>query len=120
MWEFTHVVTFLPINFVLLYVNMIAIDIDIMSGGGAKALLASVKVCTAAGTGEMGLKNGKANSSAFNYPFGVCYVISEAGNHCLRKWNLQTNDVSTFTGIPGQSGSVNGLTDKATFNVPQG
>jgi streptogramin lyase len=89
--------------------------------------LAPAKISTVAGTGEAGFAGdgGPAAKALLNQPFhcdldsaGNLYV-AEANNHCIRKIDAKTGNITTVagTGKKGHTGDGEKPTD-ATFNEP--
>jgi DNA-binding beta-propeller fold protein YncE len=81
---------------------------------------------TLAGSGERGLLDGIGLEAQFNEPHhlawsnGLLYV-ADAGNHVVRRIDLDTGEVRVFagTGTAGSSGD-GGLAVEATLHTPQG
>jgi sugar lactone lactonase YvrE len=80
-------------------------------------------VSTFAGTGEPGMVNGNVKDARFFRPqdivlddFGNFYV-ADALNQVIRKITPD-GEVSVLVGIPGVSGTNDGLFNEATFNFP--
>lgn len=80
-------------------------------------------VSTFAGTGAVGLLNGPALSSKFNFNYGVCsdsagnIYVADALNHCIRM--ISGGIVTTVAGN-GVSGDVDAQGSNARFNDPTG
>lgn len=77
----------------------------------------------AAETGSF--RNGKAKLAGFKCPcYAIyhqeweCLLVCDSGNHCIRKICLKTKIVSTFAGIPEQSGCRHGPKEQALFEKP--
>jgi hypothetical protein len=93
----------------------------------AAALTGSGGIDTVAGTGERGYSGdgGPATKAKLNQPFHCDYdpagnlIVAEAGNHCIRKIDLRTGDITTVagTGKKGYSGD-GGPATGASFNEP--
>jgi sugar lactone lactonase YvrE len=47
-------------------------------------------------------------------------IIADANNHCIRKLNLESKEVSTIAGVPYKSGHRDDVLDKSLFNQPFG
>jgi len=78
-------------------------------------------VTTVAGTGEVDLINGDAQTAAFNYPWDLTvdeanniYIV-DGYNYVVRKITPE-GQVSTYAGTPLTSGGVDGLAANATFS----
>lgn len=81
-------------------------------------------VTTIAGTGTAGYADGPAASTLFNSPDhltsdGTNIFISEYVGHRIRRWNPNTNRVSTIAGNGG-AGDAAGVGVNAQFNSPVG
>jgi serine/threonine-protein kinase len=78
-----------------------------------------------AGSDSAGFVNGLGRAARFNHPFGVAVdaagnvYIADQGNSVIRKMDAATQ-VTTFAGIPGVTGSVNGADTIASFFKPFG
>jgi sugar lactone lactonase YvrE len=89
--------------------------------GGATALGV---VSTLAGA-EAGYADGAAEQARFNSPYDVvadghgALYVSDYGNHCIRKVDLATGDVSTVAGAP-EGGFADGPGGLARFRNPRG
>ena len=76
--------------------------------------------------GQAGYLDGPLTTALFNKPMQMAVdsegniYVADAGNHCIRKINLETAYVSTVAGIPQSSGYVNGTSEFAKFNEPTG
>ena len=100
--------------------------------------LASKTVSTVAGQTGVAGANPPASSSSgvaasaaqFWYPAGMVYVastnsiyIADSANSAIRQWNLSTNQVTTFAGVPGYASYFDNINDTnlaAYFNQPEG
>ncbi len=82
-------------------------------------------VSTFAGIGTAGAVNGTVGTAQFNTPVGVALdnsgnlYVAERGNHLIRKIN-SAGEVSTFAGVGGMSGYMDGTGTTAKFNNPYG
>jgi hypothetical protein len=82
------------------------------------------EVTTLAGTaGVTGSSDGAGLSSTFNSPQGCVannefLYVSDYNNHTIRKIDLNTETVTTLTGLAGSSGSVNGDLSSTRFYNP--
>jgi WD40 repeat protein len=89
--------------------------------------LKTLEVSTFAGVpGECGDRNGPKEQALFYNincitcsPDGTYILVSDSGNNCIRKICMESGQVSTFAGIPGEFGSRNGPKEHATFNIPK-
>jgi streptogramin lyase len=78
---------------------------------------------TLAGTGTAGFTDGPAGNAMFNTPTSVTLdadgnvIVADSGNHRIRCFNVETNDVTTLAGTGG-AGATDGPADRATFNLP--
>lgn len=73
--------------------------------------------------GNAGYTDGTVTQARFNSPWSVAaygegYLISDTGNHVIRRIN--GDQVTTFAGIAKEPGILNGKADVATFNRPTG
>jgi hypothetical protein len=86
---------------------------------------------TTVGTGATGTNDTVATSASFNGPRGLLWMgagagllVSDSLNHSLRRVYTNTAinaiTVQTVAGVPTLSGSVDGATNVARFNVPLG
>ena len=77
-----------------------------------------------AGDGTKGYKNGLGVQAQLSGPNGLLVLpsgvllISDSGNHCLRKWDPTTKMISDFAGVCGKKGYLNGDATQALFNNP--
>ncbi|MBN1497416.1 MAG: hypothetical protein JXA07_11640, partial [Spirochaetes bacterium] len=51
---------------------------------------------------------------------GENLYVADTGNHTIRKVDIDTNEVTTIAGQPGEQGYVNGIGTVARFNSPRG
>lgn len=77
--------------------------------------------------GQAGHWDAEAGSALFNTPRGITFdsngdlFIVDGNNHCIRKLNLTTNQVTTVAGQPGVAGYNDGKADEdAMFYHPYG
>ncbi|NUO47293.1 MAG: hypothetical protein HOV80_00395 [Polyangiaceae bacterium] len=74
--------------------------------------------------GESGLEDGSGGAARFDRPYGMVVstdgdiLVADQNNHVIRRVTT-SGEVSTFSGIPGAKGMVDGGRDKARFNKPQ-
>ncbi|MEI6466367.1 MAG: hypothetical protein WCQ89_16690, partial [Verrucomicrobiota bacterium] len=80
-----------------------------------------------AGTvGQSGSSDGTGTAALFRYPRGLALdavgnlLVSDSGNHTLRRLRLSDRLVRTVGGYPGISGALGGLGTDARFNQPWG
>ena len=78
-------------------------------------------VTTVGGNGNIGNQNGNQLNSSFNYPWDIAIdsveniYIADGLNYVIRK--IDTNNItSTYAGIMGVTGAINGDALSATFN----
>jgi hypothetical protein len=82
-------------------------------------------VGTMAGTGVAGFQNGNSAVAQFNGPQGVAVddernvYVADTGNNCIRKVT-PAGMVSTYAGVCGKEGYMDGTVDTATFSAPMG
>ena len=82
-------------------------------------------VTTVVGSGIQGSADGPAMSAQFKFPAGVCtdgignIFVADVLNHTIRKVNT-SGVVSTYAGLAGSIGDVNGNAAIARFNNPTG
>ena len=76
--------------------------------------------------GQEGYCDGVGCEALFNNPWHLAFdhisdtlVISDMGNHCLRRVT-SWGDVTTITGVAGESGLVDGVGDVVRFSLPCG
>jgi sugar lactone lactonase YvrE len=91
-----------------------------------REISSSGNVTTIAGTGVAGYQDGAGNSAMFDHPEGMVIdasgnlFVADGHNNVIRKIKLSTGAVSTFAGVFGNPGFVNGPANAATFNDPYG
>lgn len=79
---------------------------------------------TGAGPSSLGHVDGNLSQARFQNPSGIVIAqngdmyISDRGNHVIRK--ISGNVVSTIAGSPNQSGTSDGVSIQARFNLPEG
>lgn len=76
--------------------------------------------------GSSGYQNGIGSAAMFNTPSagdfdedGYLY-IADKGNHCIRRINCLTKEVTLYAGQPGVSGYKDGTPLESLFNNPEG
>ena len=83
------------------------------------------EVTIVAGTGVVGSDDGDVSVATFSSPWDIVIdadgnlLVSDGGNHSIRKINLTTNQVTTVAGR-GIAGFEDGPGDMARFNNPRG
>lgn len=93
-----------------------------------KINLTTGEVTTLAGAaGVTGSTNGSFGSALFNNPTAIALngdgsvaLVTDTGNHTIRRINLLKREVSTVAGMAGVSGSADGLIPQSRLNAPQG
>ena len=71
-----------------------------------------------------GHRDGPIEQAQFNTLYGCRFdskgnlYICDYTNRCIRKYNPESGQVTTFTGIPGKQGNKDGGPDEAEFNTP--
>ncbi len=87
--------------------------------------VASEQLSTLAGSAISGYRNGIGADARFNQPAGMAITsngkylyVCESENHCIRKIDTQTAEVSLFTGTPEVSGNAPGGPNVARFYIP--
>lgn len=89
-------------------------------------VISSKVVSTIAGVaGTPGHSDGSASAALFNNPKGITtdasnLYITDSANSTIRKLVIGTGQVTTIAGIPGSSGSADGIGAQARFNAPGG
>lgn len=89
-----------------------------------KITLPAGQVTTVAGTaGEFGSKDATGTAARFSGPAGLAIdgdnlFVAEFGNDTIRKIDLKNKKVTTLAGHAGDSGSDDGVGDKASFSYP--
>ncbi len=82
------------------------------------------QVDTLAGNGMAGSADG--SEATFDTPQGIALDdrgnmwVVDSGNHTIRRINLETGDVETLAGSPGNAGLVDGTGSAALFDTPTG
>ena len=91
-----------------------------------RKITANGVVSTFAGQlGVAGTANGTGTAAQFDSPSGLAFdksdnlYVSDTGNNTIRKITT-SRVVSTFAGVAGTSGFLDGVTDSAQFNSPLG
>lgn len=87
-----------------------------------KIVIATGEVSTIAG-GTKGTANGVGNAAQFLSPQGLAYAdgalyVADTGDHTIRKIDLASKTVSSFMGLTGTAGVVDGDAATATFTRP--
>ncbi|MDX1960659.1 MAG: hypothetical protein SFU98_18955 [Leptospiraceae bacterium] len=91
-----------------------------------KFVISTSEVTTIAGScGVSGTTDGASSVARFDYPMftatdGTNLYICDRGNNSIRKLELSTGNVSTFAGLNGVSGDLNGIGTNARLNFPNG
>ncbi len=67
--------------------------------------------------------DGIGGAARFSFTLGVTsngkdLFIADAGNHCIRKYEIATGNVTTVAGLCGTTGTSDGIGTAATFNYP--
>ena len=115
-------------TFRLFTVLLVAVFISGMFGCNRKEWLSPAHVVDStvvAGSDSAGLVNGMGTAARFNHPFGLTIdtagnlYITDQGNSVIRKMD-KNSMVTTFAGIGGKQGYVNGADSIATFYKPFG
>jgi DNA-binding beta-propeller fold protein YncE len=75
--------------------------------------------------GVSGFNDGDAKSAMFYRPIGIAgsdgyLYVADSGNSVIRRISIATGQVSTFSGIPGVTGHLNGPPVKALLRFPAG
>ena len=87
----------------------------------------AASVTTVAGslptTSNAGYVDGVGGTARFNIPLGVTsngkdLFIADSGNHCIRKYEIATGNVTTLAGLCGTSGTSDGIGSAARFDFP--
>jgi streptogramin lyase len=91
-----------------------------------RKILTDGTVSTLAGLSQTtGSSDGLGSLARFNLPVSLCassggeLFVTDTGNHTIRKVAV-TGEVTTFTGLAGQAGNINGGPSVAKFNNPSG
>ncbi len=78
----------------------------------------------AIGSGDDGYRDGGRKSASFSRPMGVvlvdykdspCVMISDAGNHLIRLFDITDGSVSRFAGTPGRRSMDLALANESTY-----
>lgn len=85
-------------------------------------------VTTLAGRlGQSGSSDGKEQDARFFRPQGIAIsadglfaLVTDTGNHTIRRINLETREVITIAGTAGMAAGINGVGATALFNGPTG
>jgi hypothetical protein len=91
-----------------------------------KIEIANARVTTIAGTaGKKGSNDGKGAVARFNRPFGITtdsgyLYVTDSNNHCVRRIDIESGEVTTIAGKAGEVGYVDGTTSQARFFIPEG
>ncbi|HMV80236.1 MAG TPA: hypothetical protein PL048_11020 [Leptospiraceae bacterium] len=87
----------------------------------------SASVTTVAGSmppaASPGTTDGIGGAARLSTPVGVTsdgkdLYIADSGNHCIRKYEISTGNVTTLAGLCGTSGTADGTGTSARFNFP--
>jgi hypothetical protein len=67
--------------------------------------------------------DGIGGAARFNFTLGVTsngkdLFIADTGNHCIRKYEIATGNVTTVAGLCGTTGTSDGIGTAANFNSP--
>lgn len=92
-------------------------------GGNSSGSNSTVSVSTIAGATKWA--DGIGSDANFNFPKGItsdgtALYVTDAMNHTIRKIVISSGDVTTLAGLPGSSGSSDGIGSSAQFNHPIG
>ena len=83
-------------------------------------------VKTLAGNGSSGYMNGIGTSARFRSPTGIAVdvqgmaFVADTGNHVIRRMDTTTGIVTTYAGVGGIHGYIDGLNTTARFSSPRG
>jgi hypothetical protein len=91
-------------------------------------IISTANVTTLAGVaGSSGSTNGMGTIARFYFPNGVSIspdgvyaLVADRANHLIRHLVISTANVTTLAGVAGSSGSTNGMSTIARFNIPRG
>ena len=87
----------------------------------------AASVTTVAGslptTSNSGYVDAVGGTARFNFPLGVTsngkdLFIADSSNHCIRKYEIATGNVTTVAGLCGTAGTLDGTGSAARFNFP--
>jgi DNA-binding beta-propeller fold protein YncE len=86
-----------------------------------------IATSTFAGANAASYVEGALLTARFNAPYGIAIhpttgdiYIADYSNQTIRKITISTNKVSTYAGIAGTTGTINGAIASSTFNNPCG
>lgn len=91
-----------------------------------KINVSSTEVTTLAGSaGEPGTQDGTGPAARFYNTLsmtsdGTNLYVVDSGSYTIRKIVIATGEVTTFAGIPGESGPTDGVGNTARFSYPYG
>lgn len=83
------------------------------------------QVTTVAGSGNVGSNDGSAMEASFNFPWDVSVdsldnvFVADGFNHVIRKID-PSGQVTTYVGIAGTTGAIDGTAEQASFNAATG
>lgn len=82
-------------------------------------------VVTLAGSGHEGSADGVGTDAEFNFPAGITtdgtnLYVTDVANSTIRKIVIESGEVTTLAGTPGNRGVTDGLASEALFNYPSG
>ncbi|HMV44326.1 MAG TPA: hypothetical protein PK079_18010 [Leptospiraceae bacterium] len=74
-------------------------------------------------TASAGSSDGVGSAARFSFVLGITsdgkdLYVGDAGNHCIRKYEIATANVTTIAGLCGTSGTTDGTGTFARFNFP--
>jgi hypothetical protein len=93
-----------------------------------RIIISTASVTTwAGGIGTNGATNGIGTNSRFDSlrgvaisPDGLYVLVSDEKNHLIRKIVISTVEVTTFAGVAGSIGAINGIGTDSKFYYPKG
>jgi hypothetical protein len=90
-----------------------------------KIVISSGEVTTIAGQNSTGSNDGTGTAAKFHYPHdlttdGTNIYVSDYSNDTIRKIVISTGEVTTFAGVAGSPGFINGTGTEARFEEPWG